>query len=200
VPHPFTDTRSTALALEAALERACADAGFELLLVEVGGGPKRPVVRLFLDRVAGPSGSAVTLDDCARMSGVFGETLEAAENALGVGKAALDVPAELAPLLAAFLAGAYTLEVSSPGIERPLSRRAHFERHLGARVRVQTHEPPTPGGRQRTFHGRVCAVEAGRDADPHSRTGTLVLADVDGGAQHRIPIDLIRRANLVYEG
>jgi ribosome maturation factor RimP len=78
----------------------------------------------------------------------------------------------------------YSLEVSSPGVDRPLTKPAHFRRFLGRRVRVRTTE----------------AIEGRRNF-----TGTLAEADDDSvlvaaeGAPVRIPIDGIKRSNLVGE-
>ena len=78
----------------------------------------------------------------------------------------------------------YSLEVSSPGVDRPLTKPAHFRRFLGRRVRVRTTE----------------AIEGRRNF-----TGTLAEADDDSvlvaaeGTPVRIPIDGIKRSNLVGE-
>jgi ribosome maturation factor RimP len=77
----------------------------------------------------------------------------------------------------------YTIEVSSPGAERPLTKPEHFRRFRGRRVRVRTRE--AIGGRR-------------------SFTGTLVAADerelaLAGEADVKIPLDAIRRSNLVPE-
>jgi ribosome maturation factor RimP len=78
----------------------------------------------------------------------------------------------------------YSLEVSSPGLDRPLTKPAHFQRFLGRRVKVRTADP---------IEGR------------HNFTGTLTAADersvrVDpGGGAVEIPLDRVRRSNLVPE-
>jgi ribosome maturation factor RimP len=76
----------------------------------------------------------------------------------------------------------YALEVSSPGLDRPLTKLEHFHRFLGRRVRVRTREPLE--GR-RNFTGTLT------DADERG-----VSLDADGGAV-RIPHERIRRSNLV---
>ncbi len=78
----------------------------------------------------------------------------------------------------------YSLEVSSPGIDRPLTKPEHFRRFLGRRVRVRTQEPIK--GR-RNFTGTLA------DADDDS---VMVAAD---GAPVRIPLTGIKRSNLVGE-
>ena len=79
---------------------------------------------------------------------------------------------------------AWSLEVSSPGIDRPLTKPDHFRRFVGRRVKVRTHEPHEG---QRNFTGTLT------DADDES-----VAIDTDGGAV-RIPLSEIRRSNLIPE-
>ena len=78
----------------------------------------------------------------------------------------------------------YSLEVSSPGLDRPLTKPEHFRRYLGGRVRVRTREEIEG---QRSFTGTLTA------ADERS-----VCVDSGGGAV-RIPLDRVRRSNLVPE-
>jgi ribosome maturation factor RimP len=78
----------------------------------------------------------------------------------------------------------YSLEVSSPGLDRPLTKPGHFRRYLGRRVRVRTREEIEG---QRSFTGTLTA------ADERS-----VCVDSGGGAV-RIPLDRVRRSNLVPE-
>jgi ribosome maturation factor RimP len=78
----------------------------------------------------------------------------------------------------------WSLEVSSPGIERPLTKPEHFRRFLGSRVRVRTREAIEG---QRNFTGTLT------DADDES-----VAVEADGGAV-RIPLARIRRSNLVAD-
>ena len=79
----------------------------------------------------------------------------------------------------------YSLEVSSPGPERPLAKPEHFRRFVGRRVRVRTRDEIE--GR-RSFTGTL------RDADDGS-----VSVESDAG-EVRIPLDRVRRSNLVSEG
>ncbi|MEW6263690.1 MAG: ribosome maturation factor RimP [Thermodesulfobacteriota bacterium] len=91
------------------------------------------VLRLFIDRAAG---SGVTLDDCVQASRELGRLLDVEE----------------------VIAGPYTLEVSSPGLDRPLRRPADFHRFAGRLVRVRT---AAPEGR-RTIKGRLLGLRDGR--------------------------------------
>lgn len=129
----------------------------------------------------------MTLDDCARLSPILGNALDAAEHGDDASSASLR----------ALLDAPYVLEVSSPGVERPLSRRSQFDLHKGARATVRTHAPLDPATPQKTFHGRIVDTAPGSDPDD-DRDGRVSLVAEDG-AVHEIPLSLIRRANLVYE-
>jgi ribosome maturation factor RimP len=85
-------------------------AGAELVDLEVAGSHGRPVVRAYVDTEEG-----ITLDECARLSRLLESELERSGA----------VPER------------YVLEVSSPGMERPLTRRAHFERFVGREIEVR---------------------------------------------------------------
>jgi ribosome maturation factor RimP len=172
----------TTAALEAVVEPVVATLGYELVHLEwVGAGRERRLC-VYLDHSEG-----ITLDDCVRMSPIISNALDAAEAD----------PAD--PVLSQLLGAPYTLEVSSPGLDRPLRRRSHFARFVGHRAKLQTTEPLEPDSRQRTFHGQIAAVhsEPGQSPDD-DRTGVVVLR-TDEGHQHAVPLALIKRANLVYE-
>lgn len=96
--------------LIAVLEPIVEQAGAELVDLEVAGSHGRPVVRAYVDTVEG-----ITLDECARLSRLLESELERS----GV------VPER------------YVLEVSSPGIDRPLTRRTHYERFVGRKIDVR---------------------------------------------------------------
>lgn len=160
--------------------------GFEVVTVEWAGAPRHRVVRVYLDRPEG-SESGITLDDITRLSPIVGNALDAAESAPGGEE------------LNALLRAGYTLEVSSPGVERPLATRAHFERYVGHRISVRTYEPLEPGDKQRGFHGFVQSCEADPDAPGDQRAGTLILKDADADRLYRIPLPAMKRAHLVFE-
>ncbi|MBZ5652960.1 MAG: ribosome maturation factor RimP [Acidobacteriia bacterium] len=104
--------------------------GLEMVDVEYRRESRGMVLRLYLDRDGG-----VSLDDLSRVSRQIGDLLDVHDA----------VP------------GSYTLEVSSPGVNRRLRRREHFHRYLGRKVRVRTVNPVN--GR-RAFVGILEAVEA----------------------------------------
>ena len=181
--------------LEDVVGPVVATMGFVLVHLEWAATARPRVLRLYLDREGG-----MTLDDCARLSPILSNALDAAEHGEDAGAAALRAVLEVA----------YVLEVSSPGVERPLSRRSQFDLHVGARATVRTHAPVVVGSPQKTFHGRIVATSADPIGVPgpgalgpvgavtDDRDGSVSLADEDGTV-HEIPLSLIRRANLVYE-
>lgn len=125
------------------------------------------VLRVQIDR-PGAAGTAdeserVSIDDCARVSRDLSAMLDVEDV----------VPA------------AYTLEVSSPGLDRPLRHAADYERFSGRRAKLVMRE--AVDGRT-FFKGRLGGV-AGGD----------VLIDADEGGRHRVPIAVISRANLEVE-
>jgi ribosome maturation factor RimP len=181
--------RERAARLEAIVEPVIAALGYELVHLEWSGSGRRHKLQVFIDH---PDG--IDLDDCSRLSPVVSNALDAAEVAEPDGP------------VARMLVGTYDLELSSPGLDRPLSRRSHFERFVGRRARIRTFAPLSSGstadvgsGTQKNFNGRIAGVQPD-PAQPHDdHQGTVELVDEDGGATHRIPLAQIRRANLVYE-
>lgn len=189
--------------LETAVEPLVEDLGYELLLLEWLGAGKRRLMRLYVDSPAG-----VTIEDCTRLGRILSTALDARETA-----AAAEDGEARDPVLAALLGKPYTLEVSSPGVDRPLTRRRHFVEHIGGRIKLETWAPLEPepldvglgrsdsaSGGQRKFHGRIAAVEEDPAAPDDQRRGVVVVHDSDGDRTLRIPLPRIRRANLVWEG
>lgn len=138
------------------LEPAAAASGYELVDVEFGTSGRRAVLRLYIDRA---DGEPVTLEDCETASRGLGAVLDVAD------------PIERA----------YDLEVSSPGFDRPLRTRAHFQRFLGHEARVEL--SGAVEGRRR-FRGRLAGLEAEE------------LVMVVDGREWRLPLDRIRKARL----
>ena len=123
------------------------------------------VIRVIIDReVPGVEvGSGVSLEDCTGVSRDVSTTLDVHEDLIS--------------------SGAYRLEVSSPGLERPLVKLADFERFSGREVNVRTQ---TPIEQQRRFRGKLLRV-----------VGQSIELDQDGKVL-LIPHGDIARANLVY--
>lgn len=174
--------RAAVRLLEDVVGPVVATMGYVLVHLEWASTARPRVVRLYLDHEGG-----MTLDDCARLSPIVGNALDAAEHGEDAAAASLR----------AVLDAPYVLEVSSPGVERPLSRRSQFDLHKGARATVRTHAPLDPSSPQKTFHGHIADTAPGTDPDD-DREGRVSLVAEDG-VVHEIPLSLIRRANLVYE-
>jgi ribosome maturation factor RimP len=130
--------------------------GYELVRVQLSGG-NRPVLQVMAERA---DGAAMTVEDCAEISHTVSALLDAEDP----------------------IAGPYTLEVSSPGIDRPLTRPRDFERFAGFEARIETHQ--VIGGRRR-FKGRLLGLE-----------GDFVSLSVED-ATVRLPIEAIAKARLV---
>ena len=125
-------------AIRSAIEPVVEEQGLELLRLDYGGSRGNTILRLMLDRTDGP----VTLDDCSRVSGAVGRLLDG-----------LDL-----------IPWRYRLEVTSPGLDRPLLRPQDFERFQGSAVRIVLREPLLPESPQRQFVGRLASYDAEADA------------------------------------
>lgn len=101
-------------------ERVGASSGLEIVEVEMRGSGNARRLRIVIDRPSAVADGGVTHEDCANISREVGTILDVEEVVPG---------------------GSYTLEVSSPGLDRKLSRPADFERFVGSRVKVTTREP-----------------------------------------------------------
>lgn len=129
--------------------------GFEIITVELTGQGDSSVVRVYIDRPEG-----ITLDDCARVSEQVSTILEVEDP----------------------ISGSFTLEVSSPGFDRPLCKVSHFKEVLGQRIKLQTRSQIS--GRKR-FAGTLTGVN-----------DKIVTLDIDG-QPHEVPIGNILKARLV---
>jgi ribosome maturation factor RimP len=127
--------------LEEVLEERTEALGFELVELERTGSKNRPVLRVRVDRPDSGPGHGVGLDDCARISRSLEEYLDALDT----------LPAN------------YVLEVSSPGVERPLVRRRDFERFRGREVAVKGYAPLL--GRGKRLEGELLGLEDGPDGE-----------------------------------
>jgi ribosome maturation factor RimP len=129
--------------------------GLELVSIELSGSTKNLKVSIFLDKPEG-----LTLEDCANFSRSIGDQLDEAD----------------------FVPVGYTLEVSSPGLDRELKTPQDFERFTGKLVKLRAKEPV---GGQRNFIGRLQGLKEGR----------LVLEDRTSGLIE-LPLEKISKANL----
>jgi len=135
------------------------EAGLEIIDIEHRREGRGAVLRLLIDRPGG-----VSLDEITALSRQVSDVL--------------DVHADALP-------GSYTLEVSSPGVNRPLTRPAHFEAFAGKRVHVRTR---VPLGNRHSFRGVLESV---------SPSGIVVRGDDE--QLHAIPFAAIARANYQHD-
>ena len=141
--------------VQAIAERVAIDHGVELVHAEVAGPDNKPIVRIFIDK---PNG--VTHQDCSEVSLHVGTVLDVED----------------------FIHASYTLEVSSPGIERGLYKSQDYERFAGSLAKMKTRKPING---QRNFRGRLLGID-GEDVLFEDRTSGRV----------KIPFEIIAKANL----
>jgi len=146
-----------AAAVRAVVEPAVRALGYELILVELAGAGGRRSLRLYIDQDGG-----VGLSDCVAVSREVSALLD------------VEDPID----------GPFVLEVSSPGVDRPLVRPEDFERFTGELVKLRTRRPVE--GR-RTFSGVLIGLIEGD-----------VVVEDDAGDGHRVPLDAVKTANVDY--
>ena len=149
------DQGSVAERVQELAEQTAIDHGVELVHAEVAGPEGHPIIRVFIDKPGG-----VTHHDCSDVSHHLGTVLDVED----------------------FIHSAYTLEVSSPGIERGLYRPADYERFAGHLAKIKSRSPIK---NQRNFRGRIVGL-----AD-----NEVIFEDNTSGPV-RIPISNIAKANL----
>jgi ribosome maturation factor RimP len=136
-------------------KKAANDNGVEFVHSEIVGSKRNMTVRIYIDK---PDG--VTLEDCSTVSRAIETVIDADD----------------------FIPSSYVLEVSSPGIERPLFTVQDFEKFAGKKAKVKTSESING---QANFNGRIVSVE---DSD-------IVFEDKTNGSV-RIPFEKVAKANL----
>ncbi|NLH49506.1 MAG: ribosome maturation factor RimP [Myxococcales bacterium] len=135
----------------------CTHCGVDLYFVEIVEGRRRSVVRVAIDAIGG-----VDIEDCAKVSRQLSAVLDV-ENPIQ---------------------GSFVLEVSSPGLDRPLRHLDDMRQYVGQKVKVETKQPVE--GRKR-FSGKLIAVDE-----------EAMQVEIDG-RQYRVPAAAVRKANLVYD-
>lgn len=143
------------------LQRLLGTLGYELVDLKCGGSAAAPVLSVRIDRAGGAArGEGVTTEDCARVSRSLDEALD---------EAGVD-------------SSRWRVDVSSPGIERPVRFAEHWKRYTGHQVRIRA---PGIVGRQ------VATIRGISDAD-------VVAVEVDG-REHFVPREAVRDATLVVD-
>ncbi|PKM83592.1 MAG: ribosome maturation factor RimP [Firmicutes bacterium HGW-Firmicutes-13] len=140
------------------IEPFLAENNFELVDVEFTKEGKNYYLRVFIDKPGG-----ITLDDCKLVSEELSRSLDREE------------PIEQS----------YLLEVSSPGLERPLKKEADFERFKGRKVKIKTF---TSIEGKKAFEGILKGCSEGK-----------INIEIEEGKSLLIPYDKVAKANLVFE-
>lgn len=186
-------------------ERVASSSGLEVVDVEFRGGGKSRMLRVFLDKPAAVADAAageatagvtsagvtiggvavglpqgVTHEDCANFSREFGTILDVEDAMPG---------------------GPYTLEVSSPGLDRKLRKARDFERFTGSRMKLMTRQPVN---NNRYFDGRLESFRDGRltlDLSVASKKSRKKMGAAAATAEQKIEIEFanVESANLVPE-
>ena len=139
-------------------EQLAASMGLEIVLVEIKGGSNRSIVRAYIDKPGG-----VTIEDCERFSKRLSVLLDVED----------------------WIPFSFTLEISSPGLNRPLVKEADFQRFAGKSARLRTRNPI---GGQRNFRGKILEALSGK-----------VGIEVAPGRRVDIAVEEIEKANLIME-
>ena len=144
--------------IEEIAQRVAASEGLEIVNVELKGGGKHQLLRIYIDK---PDG--VTHGDCENLSHQVGTILDV-EDAIP---------------------GHYTLEVSSPGVERKLLKPRDFERFQGKKAKITLREPVS---NQRNWEGTLAGLDEG-----------VLALDLGAGKTVHFPLDRVETAHLKFE-
>jgi len=161
-------------------ERVAGSNGLELVELEISGSGKHRMLRAFIDRPgAAPAANrpdGVTHEDCANFSREFGTIVDVEDAMPG---------------------GSYLLEVSSPGLDRKLTKAADFERFRGQRVKLMTRESVN---NNRYFEGKLESFENGKLLLDLSAARKKKMRPKEGeAAKLEIELANVEKANLVPE-
>ena len=151
------------------VEQRVAEMGYEMVVLEQAGSRARPILRLYVDRPdSKPGEPAVSIDDCTTISRALEPWLDQREG----------------------LSDRYVLEVSSPGVERPLVRPRDWDRFAGVEVAVKGRD--VLAGRARRLEGTLLGLRGEEEG------GQRVALRLGDGEEVEIPLAEIDRGNLVY--
>lgn len=145
--------------VQAIAEGVAASAGIEIVDVQLLGGGAHRMLRLFIDKPAG-----VTHEDCEMISQQLGTILDAEDVIPG---------------------GHYTLEVSSPGVERKLTRPRDFERFTGQKIKVVLRKPVEE---RKSWAGTLAGFADG-----------IITLEPAPGKTLQFPLEQVEKANLKFE-
>jgi len=152
-------------------ERVTRSSGLEVVDVELQGGGKARILRIYIDKPGG-----VTHEDCASFSREVGTIFDVEDAVPG---------------------GSYMLEVSSPGLDRKLSKPEDYQRFTGSLVKLMTRDPVNGN---RHFEGRLKAFREGRlSLELTGRKKGKKYPVVEHGTEVEIDLANVEKANLVPE-
>ena len=140
------------------IEEVVESQGYELVEAELKGAGNNSVLRIFIDKPTG-----ITHHDCELVSEQVGTVLDVED----------------------LIPSSYTLEVSSPGLERKLVKESDYTRFDGKLARIQTR---IPLNQQKVFRGRLQGLQDGK-----------VLLELPDGNILEIPLDVIQEARLEFD-
>jgi len=152
------DRQSLKIQITELAEKTASSMKMEVVLVEIKNEGGRIIVRVYIDKPRG-----VTLEDCEQFSRRFSTTMDVED----------------------FVHSAYVLEVSSPGVNRPLVKEADFKKYTGENARIRSRLPING---QRNFKGRIVNVTEGRVTFESAPDKQVVIACAD-----------IEKANLIAD-
>lgn len=152
------------------MERRIDDLGYELVEIRWGGSGKRPMLKVRIDRTDSIPGEGVTVDECAEVSRALEPWLDEHEA----------------------LSERYVLEVSSPGVDRPLVRARDFVRFKGEKVAVMSRGQEILAEKATRLEGELLGL-----ADEGTETESVLLRLPDG-EEVSVPRSEIRKAHLVF--
>ena len=145
------DRQSLKIRITELAEKTAFSMKMEVVLVEIRNEGGRTILRVYIDQPGG-----VTLEDCEQYSRRFSTIMDVED----------------------FVPFAYILEISSPGVNRPLVKEADFQRFLGENARVRTYRPIEG---QRNFKGKIVDVTDNRvtfESAPDKRV-VIAVADIE---------------------
>ncbi|HET6420352.1 MAG TPA: ribosome maturation factor RimP [Geobacteraceae bacterium] len=144
-------------------DRILSSLGMDLVDIEYKREGRQMVLRFYIDKAGG-----VTLDDCAEVSRELSAILDVED----------------------MIPGKYVLEVSSPGLNRPLKKESDYLRYIGRLVKIKTFEllADEAGNKRKTFLGELTGI----------REGVVTIRLLEG-QNAEIPLDKVAKANLEFE-
>lgn len=156
--------------IDGEMERRVDDLGYELVEIRWGGSVSRPILKVRIDRPDAGPGEGVTVDECAEVSRGLEPWLDDHEA----------------------LSERYVLEVSSPGVDRPLVRARDFERFRGEHVAVMSEGQKILVDKATRLEGELLGLAA------EGTESEAVLLRLPNGEEVSVPRSEIRKAHLVF--